>query len=422
VSYIKGKPFGPEGKRLLVSVKQYFDRNKSEFGASEPATQMTADALGIGLATVNRVMANYRKNPDSINTPPQVRGRPTHSIDVSNQEAIRTYIRQANLDGSHISLESIRNFLQEKSADESFHISTLARTLDRWGFEFGKGIRTQHLKEKDYIIVARQHYLRVMRGNRSPIDGKPIYPEVYLDESYVNKNHSNDFIWYSSDDGALIQKPTGKGERLIIMNAITNNGWVPNAKVVFKSTRKTGDYHGQMNGKLFEKWFIEKLIPNIPNNSIIIMDNASYHNILSDCSAPISTSSKERIREWLNANKTPCKDDCLKVELIEVLKKLAPEPTYEIDLIAHKYGHKVVRTPPYHPELQPIEICWGVVKNEVARNCDFTMDNLNLQLDNAFEKVTADTCQKIIKKVRSVENAFWDEDAKLDEKHENPIL
>jgi hypothetical protein len=23
-----------------------------------------------------------------------------------------------------------------------------------------------------------------------------IRPEVYLDESYVNKNHSNDFIWY----------------------------------------------------------------------------------------------------------------------------------------------------------------------------------------------------------------------------------
>jgi len=46
------------------------------------------------------------------------------------------------------------------------------------------------------------------------------------------------------------------------MNAITKDGWVPEAKVVFKSTRKTGDYHGQMNGDLFQKWFIEKLLPN----------------------------------------------------------------------------------------------------------------------------------------------------------------
>ena len=140
MSYINGKPLCPEEKRLLVSVKQYFDRNKSEFGSSESAAQMAADALGMGLATVNRVMANYRKDPDSINAPPQVRGRPTYSVDVSHQEAVRSYIRKANLEGRHITLESIRSLLQEKSPNESFHISTLARTLDRWGFEFGKGL------------------------------------------------------------------------------------------------------------------------------------------------------------------------------------------------------------------------------------------------------------------------------------------
>jgi hypothetical protein len=93
-----------------------------------------------------------------------------------------------------------------------------------------------------------------------------IRPEVYLDESYINKNHSNDFIWYYGEDGPWVQKPTGRGERLIIMNAITRDGWVPNAKTVFKSTKKTGDYHGQMNFELFAKWFEEKLIPNIPDN------------------------------------------------------------------------------------------------------------------------------------------------------------
>jgi len=71
-----------------------------------------------------------------------------------------------------------------------------------------------------------------------------------------------------------MQKPTGKGERLIILNTITQFGWVSNAKLVFKSTKKTGDYHGQMNLALFRKWFIEQLLPNIPKNSNIMMDNA----------------------------------------------------------------------------------------------------------------------------------------------------
>ncbi len=422
MSYTKGRPLCPEEKKLLVSVKHYFDRNKSEFGSSESSAQMTADALGIGLATVNRVMANYRKDPDSMNAPPQLRGRPTYSVDISHQEAVRAYIRHANLEGRHITLESIRTFLQEKSPDESFHLSTLARALDRWGFEFGKGTRTQHLKEKDYIVVARQHYLRTMRQNRIASGSRLIRPEVYLDESYVNKNHSNDFIWYSSEDGPWIQKPTGKGERLIIMNAITKDGWVPEAKVVFKSTRKTGDYHGQMNGDLFQKWFIEKLLPGIPSASLIIMDNATYHNILADYSAPIPICSKEKIRTWLEANKIPCKDDCLKVELVDILRKIAPEPTYTLDVIARQYGHEVIRTPPYHPELQPIEMCWGILKNEVARHCDFTLDNLKCQLEHAFEKITSTTCQRIIKKVRSVEDRFWEEDARLDEKQGNLIL
>jgi len=47
----------------------------------------------------------------------------------------------------------------------------------------------------------------------------------------------------------------------------------------------------------------------------------------------------------------------LKVELVEILKKIGPSPLYSIDEIARNNGHEVVRTPPYHPEPQPIEIC-----------------------------------------------------------------
>jgi len=413
--YIKGKPLFPEEKKLLVSVKHYFDRNKSDFGCKESSAQMTADALGLGLATVNRVMANYHRDPDSVNARPQSRGRPAYAIDISHQEAVRTYIRQANLQGSHLTLEDIKRFLAERSPAESFHLATLARTLDRWGFEFGRGTRTQHLKEKDHVIVARQRYLRRMRRNRQATSGPVIRPEVYLDESYINKNHSNDFVWYSNEDGPWIQKPTGQGERLIILNAITYQGWVPRARVVFKSTRKTGDYHGQMNAELFRRWFVDHLLPNIPDHALIIMDNASYHTVLSAHSAPTPTCSKEKIRTWLEGNNIPCRDDCLKVELVEMLNKLAPLPTYVIDDIAAQSGHEVVRMPPYHPELQPIETCWGVLKNEVARHCDFTMDNLKLQLEQAFEKITAETCQSIIKKVRSIEDRFWREDALMDQ-------
>ena len=409
----RGRPLTPESKKLVVLIKQYFDRNK--FKPMEPSTKRTADALDIGIATVKRVMADYNRDPKLLDGPAKMRGRPAHAVSTSYQEAVRSYIRSANKKGEYITLVNIRDFLKENSTGEPFHIATLARTLNRWGFEFGKGTRSQHLKEKDHVIAARQRYLRKKRNNRAPgIETDTIRPEVYLDESYVNKNHSNDFIWYSDEDGPWVQKPTGKGERLIIINAITKSGWVSGSKLVFKSTRKTGDYHGQMNLDLFKKWFTEMLLPNIPKNSLIIMDNASYHNTLSEYSPPTPLCSKKKIMEWLEQNKIYCRDDCLKPELVEILKKLAPEPLYTIDEIARSHGHEVIRTPPYHPELQPIETCWGVVKNHVARNCNFTMNNLIEQLDSGFDKVTAKTCVEIIAKVRKFEDEFWTEDLKID--------
>jgi len=132
-------------------------------------------------------------------------------------------------------------------------------------------------------------------------------------------------------------------------------------------------------------------------------------------SAPTTACKKDDISAWLKKNGIPVRDDCLKVELVEILEKIAPAPTYALDEIAAEQRHEILRTPPYHPELQPIETCWAVVKNQIARNCDFTMSNLLKQLDKAFDSVTANTCSGIIKKVRKIEDKFWHEDIELEQ-------
>jgi len=408
----KGSPISPEIRQATVKLKLYFDRVRGDSEEEKLQSVLkTSHALDVGVASVRRIMADYNRDPESINKERLKRGRPANAIHDNSQSLARHFIRSANREGRHITQEMVQEYLQEQLNDCEFSIRTLGRTLDRWGFTFGKGVRSAHLKEKDYVIAARRRYLRSKIGNR---DGNSTQrPEVYLDETYVNKNHSNDYTWYLDEDGPWVQKPTGKGERLIIINAITKSGWVPGAKLVFKSTRKTGDYHGQMNHGLFKKWFQEQLLPNIPEESLIIMDNASYHNTLSKTSAPTASSKKEEIKKWLLKNNIPIAEDSLKAELIEVLNKVAPSPTYAIDEIAQQSGHEVLRTPPYHPELQPIETCWGVVKNEMARHCDFTMSNLMIQIDSAFKKITMKTCSGLIKKMRNNEDEFWQNDPGL---------
>ena len=94
----------------------------------------------------------------------------------------------------------------------------------------------------------------------------------------------------------------------------------------------------------------------------------------------------------------------------ELCSRFSPKPEFLIDSIACKHGHSILRTPPYHPELQPIEICWAVVKNHVALHNDFTMKKVWMLLEEGFEKITAETCQEFIKKVRQQEDDFWAED------------
>lgn len=411
---LQGSPLTSEFKRAIVLLKDYFDRTQDDVREQEyPSVERAAHALGVGIATVKRVMADYHRRPEALDRgAAQRRGRPPRAIADSLQTITRDYVRQANREGTHITLEMVAEQLAKEAPDQQFSLRTLGRTLDRWGFTFGKGTRSQHLKEKDQVVAARQRYLRQKRANRQ--GDEVMRPEVYVDESYVNKNHSNDFIWYCDEDGPWVQKPTGKGERLIILHAMTRRGWVPGAKLTFKSTKKTGDYHGQMHHDLFTKWFTEQLLPNIPGNALIIMDNAPYHTALSRHSAPTATCTKDSIYTWLSKNGVPVRDDCLKAELVEMLAKLAPAPTYALDELAAEHGHEILRTPPYHPELQPIETCWAVVKNQIARKNKCTMAHLLEQLDDAFTSVTEETCSGLIKKVRKVEDKFWTEDMRLD--------
>jgi len=55
----RGRQLTPGTKKLVVSVKQYFDRNKLK-----PSVKRTADALSIGMATVKVIMADYNCDPN----------------------------------------------------------------------------------------------------------------------------------------------------------------------------------------------------------------------------------------------------------------------------------------------------------------------------------------------------------------------
>ncbi len=224
----QGVEFTPDMRKMAVNVKLFFDNLKSNTDSlGSPATQLAASALGISQSTVKVIMAAYnKKGADGLDwSRSQQRGRPTYAVESCLVQPVRRFIRKANKDGDQVNVEIIRRYMREELHCDVAH-TTLWRALQRWGFEFGTGVRSALLKESERIIILRRQYLRQKLANRDE-NGKPIRPEVYLDESYINKNHSNDNTWYFEEDGIVIGKPTGKGDRLIILNAmITKFSWI----------------------------------------------------------------------------------------------------------------------------------------------------------------------------------------------------
>lgn len=140
-------------------------------------------------------------------------------------------------------------------------------------------------------------------------------------------------------DGVL--EPISKGQRFIIVHAGGNQGFVENACLVFKSQTKSGDYHDDMNHTNFKKWVLEKLAPNLNEPSLIIMDNASYHN--TSVNKPPNTSSrKSEIIDWLRVNNIEYSEIYTRSQLLEIVNRNKPEPVYVVDAILKGLGHKVI--------------------------------------------------------------------------------
>lgn len=57
------------------------------------------------------------------------------------------------------------------------------------------------------------------------------------------------------------------------------NDFIKNVDLIFKLRTIIEDYYRQINANNFEKWMNEKLIPNCPLQSIIIINNASFYSI-----------------------------------------------------------------------------------------------------------------------------------------------
>ncbi|XP_076664796.1 uncharacterized protein LOC143367060 [Andrena cerasifolii] len=121
-----------------------------------------------------------------------------------------------------------------------------------------------------------------------------------------------------------------------------------------------------MNGDIFLEWF-EGILPSLKENSVIVMDNASYHSVKAE-RCPAMNWTKPLIIQWLISKQQAIPPFAGKVTLIDMVKQIKPQfDKYVIDEHAKANGKIVLRLPPYHCELNPIELAWAMVKRNELR-------------------------------------------------------
>jgi len=128
-------------------------------------------------------------------------------------------------------------------------------------------------------------------------------------------------IVYVDESGFAYDMPRTHGYSIIGERCYGTHDW--NAKgrknviagLCGKSLIGCGIVEGNVDASVFNTWVDKVLIPDLPENSVVVMDNAAFHK-------------SEKTRE-----------------LIE------------------NHGHKIEFLPPYSPDLNPIEHKWAQAKS-----------------------------------------------------------
>ena len=108
------------------------------------------------------------------------------------------------------------------------------------------------------------------------------------------------------------------------------------------------DYHNTINSENYEKYF-EKVCQLLKPNSVIVIDNASYHS-RNDVSYPLSKWKKAQFQDWLTQHNIPFNSDDLKAELWLLCKrhpKLSTTLQRNMAMKFYVYHHIIANLMPY---------------------------------------------------------------------------
>lgn len=416
-SRVAGKPIKSGDRKTVLNVFKYFQKSFPEKNVSF-WVEKTSEATATSVRTVYKIrkegsvgkIVSPRKTPRKI----EYQNSRKRKYDGFVVGCIRKIVHSFFSTNTPPTLNGV---LEKVNADPDlphFKRTTLWRLLKENGFCFEKRNRQSLLLERDDLIVWRHSYLRSIRQFRK--ENRNI---VYMDETWVNAGQATSKIWKDKTiktpkDAFLsglttgLKDPTQRGPRFVIVHAGGESGFVENAELVFLAKKGAADFHAEMDGETYEKWFLEQLVPNVPAGTVVVIDNAPYHTRKVE-KIPTTKTKKEDIKNWLTGKQIVFPQDSLKKELLAKVKEIKHLYSLNVvDEMAKTHNLEILRLPPYHCELNPIELVWSQVKRHVAvNNKTYNVKLIKPLIEDAFKAVTKEQWKKYCDHVEGIENEMW---------------
>jgi len=289
-SKVQQKKLHGQSREIVYNVLMFFEEEARQWNDADPnflipvkrCQDRCSQATGVSTRTLQRIkkegnrLSSRTTGETRFSTPDKKRvgKKRVTDFDEFDKTVIRRTVHDFYVTEKCVpTIVKIRLKLGEAIGytGSSSSLRTILRDL---GFRWRRTRNNRKvLIEREDMRNKRIDFIRQVRKYRA--EGRPI---VYTDESYVVTNHSTPNSWQDTTNGGL-HVPVGSGDRLIIVHAGGEDGFVPHAFLQWKASQSTGDYHKNMNQKNYEKWVQEKLLPNLKPRSVLIIDNASYHNV-----------------------------------------------------------------------------------------------------------------------------------------------
>lgn len=393
---LKRKHLSPDAKLIIKNV---YDSLLQRGFNSNDASSETSDLTKTALSTVKKIVKQgiepRKKRRDA---------GVSKLVDEGDRDVIRRKVYAMYAEQRVPTVSMLKFRLSEDETNISCSFTSLRRILSQMGFKYRAIAKKQVVMESQRLRQWRFNYINSIREYRSA--NRPI---IYLDETWFDTHDTPNKGWTDMSEYCQSKAPSNKGKRITIIHAGSEKGFVPNCLLLSAKHIKDSslDYHQDTNAELFEGWFKNRLLPNIPQNSVIVMDNASYHSRQLK-KTPCSNSTKATIQDFMLENDIYFDFSYNKKELLQILKAMDIKKAYVCDTMAAESGHTVLRLPPYYCVLNPIEQMWHQLKSNIRRKnlsptlCETVIDIIK----DTVEDIPVESWKHSVRHVIEVENSY----------------